>query len=335
MDPFDIVKDSSIWKNPANYSAFDRKDPYLRIGIVKKVYRDEETSDLRYLVDMRDTNDSVSVNCRLLRRFGGVFNYEDVVMHGYKFDDKPDPTNAFDAKAGDVVLVANLNGQARDAIIIGSLTHPARTSTIDITKGPQYQSEFNGIEKVINEDGEYIVTFKAIPTNIDMLDDRPSATLPDPTYDEEVGGSFYMFDKTGSFEINDVSQDIGEQSFRIDKPNGFIELKSGNISLKLTKEPEQVDLKCKITNVVSDDKINGTTKEWSMDASTSTKIKSPKVAIGKDGVELLDQLSKLIDAIGKVIAISPVGPCNPLVSSPEWQEVAAVQAKIKEITGGL
>lgn len=72
-----------------------------------------------------------------------------------------------------------------------------------------------------------------------------------------------------------------------------------------------------------------------MSATTSAKIKSPKVAIGTDGIELLDQLSQLIDAIGKLIAISPVGPCNALVTSPQWSGVAAVQSKIKEITGNF
>lgn len=332
--PNQIVKDSSIWQNSNDYSAFAKKDTSLRIGIVKKVYRDGTTGDLRYLTEMRDMNDAIELNCRLLRKFGGVFNYEDTILHGYKFDDKPDPTQDFQAKAGDAVLVALLNGQAREGIIIGSLTHPARTSTIDITKGPQYASEFNGVQTIINDLGEYSVTFKAIPTNIATLDNKPADKLPLPTYNTTVGSSFFKFDKTGSFEVSDNATD-GIQNFRIDKAAGTVTTNSGKISLKLTKASEQVDLKAKITNIVSDTSITGTTQQWSMSASTFTKIKSPKVAIGKDGVELLDQLSQLIDAIGKLIAISPVGPCNALVTSPEWSGVAAVQSKIKEITGSL
>jgi hypothetical protein len=334
MPPFDSIKDTSIWRHEGFFQAAEKKDGYLRIGIVKRIFK-VENAEMRYHVEIRDRNDRIEINCRLLRKFGGVFNYEDTVMHGYKFDNKPDPVETFGAKAGDMVLVGYINGESREGIIIGGLDHPARSSDLDVTKGPQFKSEFNGIETSINEDGEYTVVFRAIPTNIAELDNTPADQLPSPEYDTTIGGSFFMFDKTGSFEINDVSQTIGEQSYRIDKANGTIETKSGNISLKFTKEPEQVDLKCKITNIVSDDTFNNTTKEYSLDASTSTKIKSPKVAIGKDGIELLDQLSQLIDALGKVIAISPVGPCNPLVTSPEWQEVASVQSKIKEITGGL
>lgn len=333
-NPFDIIKDSSIWQTSSASSAINHKDPYLRIGIVKKVYREERSTDLKYLVEIQDRNDSIEVNARLLRKFGGTFNYEDVICHGYKFDDKPDPVRGFDTKAGDTVLVAFVNGEARDAIILGGLIHPARKSTIDITKGPQYASEFNGVETTINENGEYKLTFKAVPTNIKKLDDKPNNTLPKPTYDTKIGGSFFHFDKTGSIEINDVDKE-GFQNIRIDKPKGTITINSGKIKLTMTKKEEKVELKCKVLDIVSDDKINGKTKEFKLEASTSTKINSPKVAIGKEGIELLDQLFQMVEALAKVIPISPVGPCSALGTSPQWNGVVNVQSKIKEITGSL
>lgn len=334
MDPFNIVKDSTVWRSSNHFSAVEDKDPYIRLGIVKKVYRDEDTSDLRYLVEMRDKNDAIPVNCRMMRRFGGVYNYEDVVLHGYKFDDKPDPVQAFDAKAGDVVLMALLGGEAREGIIIGGVTHPARKCTIDITKGPQYKSEFNGVETVINQDGEYIVTFKAIPTNAKKLDDKPAAKIPAPTYDDKVGTSYFMFDKTGSYEVSDKDKN-GIQNMRIDKPKGTFTVNSGKIKLTMTKKEEKVELKCKLLDIISDDKITAKTKEFKMEASTSTKINSPKVAIGKEGIELLDQLFQLVEMLGKVTPISPVGPCTALLATPQWSGVTGVQSKIKEITGSL
>jgi hypothetical protein len=103
----------------------------------------------------------------------------------------------------------------------------------------------------------------------------------------------------------------------------------------LTKKDEKVELKCKLLDIVSDDKITAKTKEFKMEASTSTKINSPKVAIGKEGIELLDQLFQLIEKLSKVTPISPVGPCTALVATPQWPDVAQVQSKIKEITGSL
>lgn len=334
MDSFNIVKDSSIWQNSSDFSVFQKKDNSIRIGIIKKVYRDSTTGDLRYLAEMRDTNDGIELNCRLLRKYGGVFNYEDVVMHGYKFNDKPDPTQNFEAKAGDVVLIALLNGQGREGVILGCLTHPARTPTIDIADGPQIATEFNGVLTTINQDGEYTVTFRGIPTNIALLDNTPSAKLPAPTYDTSVGSSFLKFDKTGSFEVNDNSA-TGFQNIQIDKANGIININSGSVSLKMTKSSQQVDLQANALNINSQNSISMSTQVYSINATSSISMNSPKVAIGTDSIELLDQLSQLIDAIGQIIVISPIGPCNAVDTSPQWSQVAAIQAKIKEITGSL
>lgn len=334
-NPFAIVKDSSVWQNSDSFSAVNKKDPYIRIGIVKKAYREERTSDIKYLVEVQDRNDSIEVNARMMRKFGGAYNYEDMVDRGYKFDDKPDPTRDFGAKAGDAVVVAFMNGEAREAIILGGLIHPARESTLDITKGPQYVSEFNGVETSINNDGEFKITFKAVPTNINGLNNKPGSKLPPPTYNTQIGGSYFQFDKTGSIELNDKEEQKGIQNIKIDKPQGTITINSGKIKLTMTKESEKVDLKCKVMNTVADNKISLKTKEYVLNATTSTKINSPKVAIGKEGIELLDQIFKLVEMLGKVIPISPVGPCAPLVATPEWAQVKEVQSKVKEITGSL
>lgn len=334
QDPFDIVKDSSIWQNPKDYSAVNKFDPLLRIGVVKKAANDEKTGELRYLVEVQHHGDKVEINCKLLRRFGGVYNYEDFILHGYKISDQPDSVLAFEAKAGDAVLVGLLNGQGREGIILGGINHAARKTSIKATDGPQYKSEFNGIETSINKDGEYTVTFKGQPTNLAQLDNAPSKKIPTATYDAKVGTSFFKFDKTGSYEVSDNAES-DKQFLKINKPSGTVELVSGKVSLKFTKKTEAVSLKTKTTDVVSDDKITMKTKEFLITSDTKAYIKSPKVAIGKEGVELLDQLAKLVDALGKVMPISPLGPCTTLMASPQWAGVEAVKAKIKEITGAF
>lgn len=267
-----------------------------------------------------------------MRRFGGVYNYEDYIYRGYKINDKPDPVAYFEAKAGDAVLVGQLNGQGREGVILGGLNHAARTTNIKATLGPQYQSEFNGLETVINHDGELTVTFKGQPTNIAKLSDVPTSKISSPIYNTDVGTTFYKFDKTGSWEVNDNSKS-NKQFIKIDKPNGTINITSGNILLKMTKNSEAVSLKCKTMDTTADDKVSVKTKEFLIDSSIKAYIKSPKVAIGKEGVELLDQLAKLVDALGLVMPISPIGNCTSLKTSPNWPQVEEIKAKIKEITG--
>lgn len=335
QNPFDIVQDSSIWFDSRNYAAVNKYDGLIRIGIVKKAINDEETNEIRYLVEIQNHNDKIELNCIMMRRFGGVYNYEDYIFHGYKMDDKPDPVTFFDAKAGDIVIVAFLNGQGRQGVILGGISHPARKTEILTSDGPQYKSEINGLETFINKDGEMTVTFKGVPTNITKLDETPSKKIAPATYNTEIGSSYYKFDKTGGWIISDNAKSGGIQSIKLDKANGFINIAAGNISLKLEKKSELTTIVSKNINIKTQEKTEIASKQFNVSAETSAYIKSSKIAIGKEGAELLEQLGKLIDALSKVQAISPVGPCTPLISTPQWGAVEAVKAKIKEITGSF
>jgi hypothetical protein len=332
IDPGKIIKDSSIWRSVEDFSVVQGQDTAIRIGVIKAAYNDIKTGELRYLVEVQKLNDKVEINCRIMRRFGGVYNYEDFIGRGYKINQKPDPVDFFEAKAGDAVLVALLNGQGREGIILGGINHVARTTQIKAIDGPQYKSEFNGIETYINKNGEYTITFKGQPTNLSKLDESPSNKIAPPQYDLNIGTTYLKLDKTGSFEVSDNSKEY-KQFIKIDKPNGTIELSAGNVQLKMNKKTEESFLKNKITTIKSAEKISIETKQLEMSAQTKAHIKSPKIAIGKEGVELLDQLSKLIDALGAVQPISPIGPCTPLKATPQWSQVEQIKAKIKEITG--
>jgi hypothetical protein len=332
-NPFNIVKDSSIWINPDHFSAASKKDPYLRIGVVKAVYVDKITGDVRYHVEVQDQNDKIESTCRMLRRFGGVYNYEDIIHRGYKTQTSRE-TLDLSAKAGDVVLVAYMAGETRDGIILGGITHPARAVSLDIADGPQYKSEFNGVETSINKDGEYTVTFKGQPTNVTRLKDMPSKKILPPQYDLSVGSSFFKFDKTGSWEVSDNAQSL-KQYLKIDKPGGKIALSAGNVTMAWDKNSENTSLKTKTLDVNATSKISETTQEYNLKASSSVKIKSPKVAIGTDGIELLEQIIKAIEKIGAVQPISPIGPCTSLMATPQWPDVDAIKAKISQIKGSL
>jgi len=329
-----IVKDSSIWTDPDTRSTLNKVDGLIRIGIVKNAYNDADTGELIYLVETQSNAKKINMSCRMMRRFGGVYNYEDYINRGYKTTDAPDPVNAFDAKAGDAVLVGQLNGQGREGVILGGLTHAARHTAIDATLGPQYQSEFNGIQTIINANGEWTLTFRGQPTNLAMLNNSPAAALPAATYDTAVGSTFMKFDMTGGWIIND-NANSDPQLIHIDKAAGVITVNSGQISLTMTKSSQAVQLTCQSLTINSKNTITETTTDYSMTASATAKINSPKVAIGNGGIELLDQLTQLIDALGKVTTISPVGPCTPLNAVDDWPVVEQIKAKINQIKGTL
>ena len=287
------VKDSSIWQDPDNLSVANRLDGLIRIGVVKSAFNDTATGELRYLVEIQSNAKKINMNCRMLRRFGGVYNYEDFIDRGYKTTDAPDPVSGFNAKAGDAVLVGQLNGQGREGVILGGLTHAARTTTIQASSGPQYDAEFNGVHTNINPSGEWTLTFKGQPTNLSALSNTPSGAIPAPTYDTTVGGSYMKFDVTGSWIVSDNASIT--QFIKIDKPGSLIHVVAG----------------------------------------ANVKIDAPKVAIGHGAIELLDQLIQLIDAIGLVTPLSPVGYCTTLNTVEDWPIVEQIKQKIIQIKGTL
>src|ERR1019366_8133389 len=311
MDSKGIVRDSSIWSHPETKAAYNRVDGLIRVGVIKAVFNDTDTGELRYLVGVNSNGREINTNCRMLRRFGGVYNYEDYIGHGYNVNDSPDMVTGYNAKAGDAVLVGQFNGQGREGIILGGLTHSARTTAIRASDGPQYDAEFNGVHTNINANGEWTLTFKGQPTKLNQLNNVPSATIPPPTYNVAVGGSYMKFDAQGGWTLSDVAQS-NPQSIVVDKAAGTITTTSGQISLVMDKGAQSVSLTCKDTTVNSSNSYSLSTSDYSVIATSSAKIDSPKVAIGHGGTELLDQLSQLITALGEVTVISPVGPCTPL-----------------------
>jgi len=334
MDSKGIVRDSSIWNHPETRAAHNRVDGLIRVGVIKAAFNDAETGELVYLVGVNSNGREISVSCRMLRRFGGVYNYEDFIGRGYNTNDTPDYITGYNGKAGDAVLVGQFNGQGREGIILGGLTHAARTTTIQATNGPQYDAEFNGVHTNINADGEWTLTFKGQPTNLNQLNNVPSGPIPAPTYNTSVGSSYMKFDVRGGWTLSDAAQS-DPQSIVVDKAAGTITTTSGQISLVLDKGAQSVSLTCKDTTVKSSNSYSLSTSDYSVTAISSAKIDSPKVAIGHGGTELLDQLSQLITALGKVTVISPVGPCTPLMATPQWAQVIAIQSLIDQIKGSL
>lgn len=332
---YGIVKDSSVWINPSDYSAVDKKNDSIRVGTVLKSKFIEEANETRYLVEVRDKNDKILMWCRPMFRFGGAHNYEDAVYSG--FTDTPLSANSstISGKAGDFVLVACLNGQGREGVIIGGLTHPARKSILKPDSGPAYTSEFNGVETKITEKGEYTLTYKGLPVNAALLKaPSTSAPIPPPVYNPTITGSYIKFDSTGSIEINDKAIAL-PQSIKIDKSAGSISIKAGPTELTMQKASQQVDLKCNILSINSKIQIKQETALFSVEAKTSIKLKAAKIAIGFGPIELIDQIIKLIDQIGLVVTQSPVGPNTPVSSSPNWTAIMLLKQNLTTIKGSL
>ena len=222
MDDY-IIRDSSIWEDYSSTSLLYQKDCSIRVGIIAEEVYMTDLQDTRYIVNVWDTGRIVPVTCIRSSRFGGLFNYEEYTGRGFNIDKNTSDIRS--SQPGDNVLIAYINGSAREGVILSQIKHWGRSETIKSQssnnneninefvnkKGPttvRYVSEFNGIETAVNALGEYRVTFKGQPTNLDKLNEVPNGSeLPKPTYDNKVGSSYYEFDKLGSWLVTDNSQD--------------------------------------------------------------------------------------------------------------------------------
>jgi hypothetical protein len=331
-----IIKDSSIWESQDSFDVARKKDMSVRIGMVREAIFDDDREETRYMVEVFNTNNQMPISCVRMERFGGVYNYEEYTHQTFEADDSSASASKYAVRAGDVVLVAFINGDSREGIIIGGIRHPARPEELDTEEdGIAYKTEFNGILQEINSDGEYRMTFRGMPLNIADLDEPSSGDdISEPEYDEEIGTSYWEFDVTGGWTVNDnASED--PQSIAIDKENGTITVTSGTVVVLMDKAGKMITVTTEHLQIDSTTDINVTTTDFKMEASSTASIKSPKIAFGTDGVELLEQIVKFIKALGMVTPISPIGPCNPMQGSPQWPQVQQVQQAIDSIKGSL
>jgi len=289
-----IIRDSSIWEDSDSTGLLYGKDCAVRIGTVREEMFLTNSQETRYKVEVWDNGRIIPITCIRSSRFGGVYNFEEYTNRGYDIGNS-EAAGLKSSQPGDQVLVAYLNGSAREGIILSHIGHAGRKEVINSPKqkepnkfsefvnraGPttvRYISEFNGVETAINASGEQRVTFKGQPTNLDKLKEAPSGgDIPAPVYDAKVGSSYYEFDKTGSWYLNDNSQDGGLQSIKVDKPNGKIEIISGKTSLVINKKEETYTFTQKKVTYNTADEWTLNTKKTNVLSSTEINMKSAKI----------------------------------------------------------
>jgi len=267
------VKDSSIWCSSHAKDIIGRTDNRIQIGMIQSETRNEVKDETVYIVDVLDSDGHNYIPCTRMVRFGSPYNYEEFTRQTYEPENNfVDNKYDFRFTTGEVVVVAILNGGNKSGItptgiILGSINHPYRAETLNKNNEVAYISEFNGIETYISKDGEWRQTFRGIQENIDELRLPPSGNpIPEPIYNETIGGSYIEWDDTGSWLLTDAAIDDLPQVLKINKPDGKIEIISGKTELIIDKNEETYSIKNKSTIIASEELFQLDTKE--------TKIKS-------------------------------------------------------------
>lgn len=250
-----IIKDSSFKRGDGIVNL--EKDYSIRVGVVKEHIFVEQDRQTRYIVEVWKNNRIYPVSCIRTSRFGGLYNYEEYNLRGYKNSDNNAFVGCLPLTPGDMVIIAASNGVFKDGIILGHINHFGRDEQLPATGDIAFINEFNGISQVINKYGEYRRTFKGLPSNLDELDKVPDGNYyPSPEYDEDVGFSYYEFDSTGSYTVTDNANDMLPQTIRIDKSKGTISIVSGMTSFVIDKKKQSYTIKNDTTT------FNTKTKYW-------------------------------------------------------------------------
>lgn len=289
-----IIKDSSIYDDSESTSLLYDKDCAIRVGTIRSEVYLEDFRETRYTVEVWDSGRIMPITCIRTSRFGGIYNYEEYTSRGFTAGESTAST-VRELQPGDQVIVAFLNGDSREGVILGNIPHAGRIEAINHEKAEananapefinrdgvtsvRYASEFNGVEKLINANGEYRVTFKGQPTNLDKLLEAPDGTdIPIPEYNLDVGSSYYEFDETGSFLVTDNASDDLPQYIKLDKPNGIVEIVSGNTSLVINKAEESYAITNKKVSFNTADEWSLKTKVTKIDSSKEFSLTSQKI----------------------------------------------------------
>ena len=326
------TSDSSIVRDQNSYKSHNYKDDSLRVGIVREV-RKNKNDETRYIVEVFISGNQVPVSCKLLTRFGGVYNFEEYRIRGWSKLTSPGflpPTTAskYNLRSGDTVLVGFINGKSKEGVILGGLDHAARST--NIADDIEYISCFNGLETKIDSSGAYTVTFNGSAVNEALLD-IPGTEPTSPVYNPISSGSFFGFDSDGGF----TASNNNSSSIKITKDalGGTIVLESGSNKIELGGDPFASELTVSSDRVAIESSLETSIKATTTISAEATEItlKCVRASIGNDVIELISGLIELIDAIGTVTVTSPVGTCTPVMASPQWATIEALKIKLQTL----
>jgi len=314
------------------------KDCAIRVGVVYEKFDGGNIGETTYSVMVGINGQDVPIMCKRMTRFGGVHNYEEFSHQTYEDPLGIGSNTPYATRPGDTVVIAFLDGSAKQGIILGGIRHPAREEKIEDSSKPAYISRFNGIEKTITDTGALAYTYKGKLAGSDVQLSLPPTGVPiqEAVDDPIKGGSTFGFNEDGNFNASDG----GPQSITINKDivgGGNIEIISGTTSITIaggaSSQEVTVDTLGDI-NLSAIKNISASGLDVSLDAKKSMSLNALKgISISSKGLELLDLLTQLIDALGTVIVISPDGPCSATNSSATWPQVLAIKAKIKTMMG--
>lgn len=220
----------------------------LKVGIVIKTYSIKDSGNIRKVMPEydvltfeqdEDKGSTVTTykNCIDSSSLGSIADFFEKVIR--QMDEKSNngtvPTP--NGQDGSMVLLLCLNGSGDSGIIVGSLGHPDRKTTL-VDAGPRLEGEYNGVNIKVEKDGSTSLTFRGATDSYgDPLDKTQGDTVmsieKDGTFQTKHAGITQRLQKDGkaSLTANDDISNTTQKSFNISASENIIMSSSKNTSL--------------------------------------------------------------------------------------------------------
>ena len=211
----------------------------LKAGFVVKSYAADDVSNQSQLcteydvqtIEQFENKGTTSIlyrNCLSYQGFGSIADFLEFTLRPQTYDGKNAPV--FAGQDGAIVLIQCLDNIGSKAIVVGTLIHPDRPTTITST-APQLSGEYNGVNVQIANDGSTSLTFKGATDSKGV----PTDSTLNTTFQIKADGSFefmhpkvdILADASGALTITAK----GDASITCDNANITA---SGDTNLKTT-----------------------------------------------------------------------------------------------------
>lgn len=193
----------------------------LRIGEVQNIYYPDDKENVsklfieyKVLVQHRANGTGVTKNydhCLAIDHLAGVADYS---YSTFRADSSASRVEGKFRKPGlgARVIMLCINGESQSAVIIGGIRNPMIGEKDQKDLGHHLHSIFNGVDVVVNKDGEFTLT-RGGASKLD-------GALADGV-DEDSTGTFVTFDKAGNVTLSDKT---GDNKIVLDHVNGKVQV---------------------------------------------------------------------------------------------------------------
>lgn len=296
----------------------------LRFGVVTKSYPKGSPGNIlglstEYDVMVFEQNENKSAtpqtykNCLSSESLGSLADFFETTL---RVQTKKGSSEDAKGQDGAVVLVLCLNAVSGNGIIIGSLTHPDRKTTL-IDNGPHLEGEFNGVNIKVNKDGSTSLTFKGATDN----DGKPTdATQGDTELKIETDGTYQLSNKgvtqrlekggIASLTAKDNINNITDKTFNVKATENITLEATKNFNLTAQEMAAKISgsasFECQIGKIVASGDLGIKASYLKLEAESLVNVKAPvvivdaQVALGGTGGLPILTLSTTMFGIGNL-----------------------------------